>query len=67
MTYGVIKVEVNLSELTVRELDINWKTNIIVPTSDYTFRLNFKDITVLLTSHIEGHVSFKKMNTTLSI
>jgi hypothetical protein len=67
MSYGVVKVEINMSDINVNELDINWKTNILIPKSDYTFRINYRGITAGLTSHVEGHVSLKKMNTTLKI
>ena len=50
MSFGVVHVNISLSNLTVTELDINWKTNILVPKGDYAFRVNFKDITVALAS-----------------
>ena len=67
MSFGVVHVNISLSNLTVTELDINWKTNILVPKGDYTFRVNFKDITVALASDIKGHVSLKKIDTNLTV
>lgn len=67
MSFGVVHVNISLSNLTVTELDINWKTNILVPKGDYAFRVNFKDITVALASDIKGHVSLKKIDTNLTV
>ena len=64
-TYGIIKVEINISDIKFTNLDINWKNGTLVPKSDYTFRVNFKGISTGLTTHCEGHVSLKKINTTL--
>jgi hypothetical protein len=56
-----------MSEIQINELDINWKTNILVPKSDYTFRINMKGITAGITSKVKGHISLDKIDTTLNI
>lgn len=67
MVYNLVKVDINMTKINFTQLDINWKRNTLVPKSDYTFRVNIKDINATLEAFVEGHVSLKKMNTNLTI
>ena len=67
LAFGVVKVDINVSEVKVNSLNIDWKKGVLVPTSDYTFRINTKGISLGISAKVDGHVSLKKIHTTLDV
>lgn len=63
-TIDGIKVEANLSNISIDRLEVTWTDNVLVPLTEYDFRIRSRNINMSVSTHVLGKVSIKKINTT---
>lgn len=63
-TVGPVKVEANLSNITIERLEIHWTDNVLEPLNQYDFRIRSRNINASVSTYVAGKVSLRKIHTT---